>query len=172
MSFSPSFLASQSLGSPSVINLQDTSTGSDVAIVSRRVYLTTDAGTFLVPSGTTTDYITWAYINATTSIDVLENDMCLSVLVQWLDVSNNVLYSSTQLCVFTLYSETFYYGLTQNQTSVPDIINDTNYYNNKMILRCSIDEANNATYYGLDIYSAQSALNRAAYLIANQNDFF
>ena len=42
----PNFTASQYSGTPSVITLTDTSTGSDVTITSRRVYLLQSNGTF------------------------------------------------------------------------------------------------------------------------------
>ena len=51
----PNFTASQFSGTPSIITLTDTSTGSDVTIAKRRVYLLQSNGTFLVPTGTTTD---------------------------------------------------------------------------------------------------------------------
>lgn len=172
MSFTPSFTTSQTLGSPSIVNYQDTSVGSDINITQRRVFLNTALATYIVPTGTSTSYIQWGIAQSSIAINVLQVDMCLLVLVEWLDIGNNVLYSATQLCIYTLYSENFYYGLTQNQTSSPNIVNDTNYYNNKMILRCSIDEANNAAVYGNDILSSQSALDRAQELIDNQYKYF
>jgi hypothetical protein len=172
MALTASFAATQTIGLPSKIYLSDTSTGSDVAITSRRVYLTDAAGNAVVPTGTTTSYILWPYANSTITIDVLEQDMALNVQVDWLNVSNAVLYTSTQTLGFTMYSEMFYYELTQSQTGIPLIIADTNYYQNKMILRCNIDEANQAITYAGDLYAAQSALDRAAYLIANQTLFF
>lgn len=171
MAFTPAFTTSQTLGNPNIVNYADSSTGSDASITQRRVFLIDAEGSYLVPTGTSTSYIQWALVNTSIAINVLTVDMCLSVLVQWLDVNNAVLYSSTQLCVYTLYSENFYYGLTQNQTTTPNIVNDINYYFNKMVLRCSIDEANNATLYGIDQFSAQSALDRAQALIDNPNAF-
>lgn len=170
----PNFTASQTIGLPSIISLVDTSTGSDVLITSRRVALIDSQGNYITAAGTftTPTYTTWAYASSSTSIDCLTTDMALLITVDWLNVGGSVLYTKTTLYDFTMYSETFYYGLTQNQTSSPNIVNDTNYYNNKMILRCNIDEANNAVTYGSDIVSSQAALDRAAYLIANENDYF
>ena len=167
------FGASQTIGLPSIVTLTDQHTGTDSNVTQRRAYLQTAAGSYLVPSGTTTDYVQWALADTSISIDALAGtDRTLNITVQWLDVSNNVLYTKTLLFCFTMYSETFYYGLTQGQTSSPSIVNDTNYYNNKMILRCSIDEANQAVAYGSDIVSSQSALDRASNLISNENDYF
>jgi len=166
------FTASQTIGLPSIVTLTDAHVGTDVLVTQRRAFLQTAAQTYLVPSGTTTDYVQWALADTSISIDALPQDYALNITVQWLNVTNDVLYTKTILYDFTMYSETFYYGLTQQQTSSPNIVNDQNYYNNKMILRCSIDEANQAVTYGSDIFSSQSALDRAAFLIANENNFF
>lgn len=166
------FTASQTIGNPNIVILTDTHTGTDAAVTQRRAYFQTALSTYLVESGTTTDYEPWALAATSESFDILPQDYALSITVQWLNVSNAVLYTVTTLFDFTMYSETFYYGLTQNQTSTPNIVNDTNYYNNKMLLRCNIDEANNAVTYGSDITSSQSALERAANMIVNQNDYF
>jgi hypothetical protein len=173
MSFIPSFSTNQTLGVPTNINLTDTSTGTDSSIAKRRVIFTTSTGTNLVPTGNSSAvYIDWDIANPSISINVLKVDMALTVLVEWLDVSNNVLYSVSTLEGYTMYNETFYYGLTQNQVSTPDIVNDTNYYNNKSILRTEIDSGNQAILYGNDITSAQNCYSRATYLVQNQNLFF
>jgi hypothetical protein len=175
MPLTPNFAASQTIGIPSTISLLDSSTGSDVVITSRRVSLINNLGNYVTAAGTftTATYTTWAYASSSTSIVCMPTqDAAFSITVDWLNVSGSVLYTKTVLYDFTLYSETFYYGLTQNQTSEPNIVNDTNYYNNKMILRCNIDEANNAVAYGGDITSSQAALDRAAYMIANENEYF
>lgn len=172
MAFVPAFSSSQMIGVPTNINLADNSTGSDGAITQRQVIITTALGTNLVPAGNASpSIIPWALANSTISLNVLPNDMALSITVNWCNVGGTILYTLTQLYCYTLYSETFYYGLTQNQTSTPNIVNDTSYYNSKMILRCSIDEANNSVIFN-DIVSSQNALSRALYLITNQNDFF
>ena len=59
MALNPAFTASQSAGVPENLTFTDTSTGSDVTIVARRIYLLQSDGTYLVPSGVTTDYIPW-----------------------------------------------------------------------------------------------------------------
>ena len=57
----PNFTASQFSGTPSVLTLTDTSTGSDVTIAKRRIYLLQANGTMLVPAGTLTTYICLLY---------------------------------------------------------------------------------------------------------------
>ena len=91
----PNFTASQSSGLPSNILLTDTSTGSDSSIVARRVYLLQADGTYLVPTGTTTQYILWAYADSTISIDVLSQDTALSITVNWVDTNGDTVETKT-----------------------------------------------------------------------------
>lgn len=172
MALTPNFSVGQSILAPSILTLVDTSTGSDGTITERRAYFQTANGSYLVPSGTTTDYVVWPYADADISVDILNQDYSLSITVLWVNISGTTVVSKEAVYCFTLYSETFYYGLTQNQASSPNIVNDQTYYSNKMVLRCNIDEATQATLYASDIYSAQAALDRAAYMILNQNYFF
>ncbi len=172
MAISPSFTVSQSVLSPSYVTLVDTSTGSDVSISYRRVFFQTAQGTYLVPTGTTTDYVLWPYADASLSTDILNADYGLNILVQWMSAANAVLYSSQNVYCFTVYSESFYYSLTQQQAQANSNLADTNYFNNKQQLRIYIDSANNAVLYGSDIIAAQNSLNSAAYMIDNQNYFF
>jgi hypothetical protein len=167
------FSASQTYGLPNIITLTDLHTGVDASVTGRKIYITDAAGNPVVPSGNPSPiFILWPIADATIDLDILQYDMALKIIVTWDNVSNVALYTDTNYYAFTLFSETFYYGLTQQQTSNPNIIQDTNYYNSKMILRCSIDEANNAIQYASDLVSAQGALDRANFLITNQNDFF
>ena len=71
MPITPNFSTSQTLGVPESINFTDTSTGSDVNIVTRHVYMQAYDGTFLVQEGTTTDYEIWDYAASTITFDVL-----------------------------------------------------------------------------------------------------
>lgn len=175
MPLTPSFSVSQSVGQPSVIEITDTSTGSDLAVTSRRVYLEDYEGNNVVPSGVTTLYIPWPLSSPTISIDCLTEDAALQVTVQWLNVSNTVLYISSSLEGFTLYNESFYYSLTQAQAMVSNpsyIAQDTNYYNNKMKLRLFIDSGNQAISLGNDITSAQICYDSATYIVNNQQNYF
>lgn len=115
MALTPNFSASQVEGAPSEIVLTDTSTGSDVTITQRRVYLRTPLGEFLVEEGTSEDYEVWSGFPGTTSItlDVLDKDYALTITVQWLTAGGTVVYDKTYLIGFTLYNEEFDYNLTQ-----------------------------------------------------------
>jgi hypothetical protein len=171
----PNFTTSQTAGSPSVINIEDTSTGSDVAVTQRRVYLQDWQGNYVVPSGTTTNYIQWSIGQSTIAIDCLTEDMALEVTVEWLNVSNVSLYDKTELVGFTLYNETFYYSMTQAQAaaSTPTtILQDTTFLQNKSNLRLFIDSGDQAVVLGYDIVSAQQCYNLATNLNTNQDFYY
>jgi len=175
MAITPNFSTSQTVGFPSVITITDDSTGADASITQRRVYLVNSEGEYVVPNGTTTDYVQWAYADSEIDINCLDFDSALDITVQWLDVSNVVLYSKTLLKGFTLYNNTFLYGLTQaeaTQSKPPNIIQDTQYLQNKAALQLYIDSGNQAITYGDDIVSAQNMYNAATYMTDNQNEFF
>jgi len=172
MSFIPNFEAKQYSGTPSNITLIDTSTGSDVTITKRRVYLLQANGTFLVPQGTTTDYINWSIADSEITLDVLTQDSALSITVQWLTSANAVVTSKTISFAFTAYNETFYYGLTESQVANSNLSASTNWYQTKLVLRVELDSADQAITFASDIYSAQAALNRATYISTNQALFF
>lgn len=172
MPLSPNFTASQNSGTPNLIFLTDTSTGSDVTITKRRIYLLQSNGTYLVPAGTTTNYIDWALVDVTTSLNVLIQDTALSITVQWLTSGNVVVANKTTSFAFTAYNETFYYGLTESQVANANLTASTNWYQTKMILRVELDSAYQAISFASDIFSAQAALNRATFISTNQSYFF
>lgn len=178
MAITVSFTASQVVGSPENIVITDASTGTDVSAVNRRIYVTNAAGTYLVPSGTTTDYELFPLADGATKTlsDILSQDTAANITLSYVDVSGNVVATGTILQGFTLYNETFYYSLTQAQAQQnqppPNIIQDSNYYGNKMILRVEIDSGNLALEYGSDITTAQGAYDRASYMVSKQSDYF
>jgi hypothetical protein len=172
MALTPNFTASQNYGTPNIITLTDTSTGSDVSITKRRVYLLQSDGQYLVPDGTNTDYIDWSISDTSINLNVLTQDSALSVTVQWLTSSNVVVVYKTQAFAFTAYNETFYYGLTESQVANANLTASTNWYQTKMILRVELDSAYQAIAFASDIFSAQAALNRATYINTNQSYFF
>lgn len=167
MALTPNFSVSQAFGSPSEVTLQDTSTGSDGAITQRRVYLRTATGSFLVPDGTSTDYVEWAYADSTITIDALDKDYGLDIVVQWLDVSNTVLYDKTIATGLTLYNETYDYGLTQKFSGNPLLINDDGFFERKSRIRTDIDSGNQAIVFAEDLFSAQQCYDDATTLRLN-----
>lgn len=173
MALTPNFSTSQVLGSPNQFTLTDTSTGSDGTIVSRRIYLLTATGNYLVPDGNPSPvYIVWPLADTTISPSVLQKDMALSIRVDWVNNGGSTVVTKTQIVGFTQYNELFYYDLTERQVSRPLIIEDTSYYDNKMKMRVEIDAGNQALIFGSDVYSAQSCYDRATYLRINQDKFF
>jgi hypothetical protein len=173
MPLTPSFSASQLAGNLSTMRITDTSTGSDVLITSRRIYIRTAAGEYLVPDGNASnEYIEWSYGASTKDIDVLTQDYGLQIVVLWLNVDGDTLYTATEYFSFTGYSEQFYYSLTQNQAGNPNILKDTYYYENKMRLRVYIDSANQAISYASDIAACQNCLNMAQEMVNNENLYF
>jgi hypothetical protein len=168
----PNFTAAQSSGSPNILTLTDTSTGSDVLITQRRVYILQSNGNYLKPSNNSTDYIVWAYAAQSISLDVLTKDTAVTIIVEWLDVSNAVLYSKTISFGFTAYNETFYYGLTQDLIASPNLYQSQNWVYNKMLLRVYLDSGNQAISFASNINAAQINYDLATNLQINKSYFF
>lgn len=172
MPLSVNFSVGQSYLNPDGLSIVDTSSGSDGTITNRRIYLQTANGSYLVQAGNTLDYTNWPTPSADITLQVLNQDYALSILVQWLNNASVVVYSKEEVYCFTLYSEQFFYYLSQQQAAANANLQDTNYFTNKMKLRVYIDSANNAVQYASDIVGGQNSLNSAAYMIDNQNIFF
>lgn len=172
MALTVSISVSQNNGLPNVINLTDTSTGSDPGITERRVYLYTSANTTLVPSGTTTAYVVWPIADSTIALDVLPRDMSLMIIVQWL-TGATVTYTYTNYYQFPAYTKQFLYNLTvTQQLTNPDITKDTQYLFSKFQLYTYVKDAANAIEEGPDISKAQLAFDLAYQMMTNSNFFF
>lgn len=173
MAFSPSFTSGQVIGLPSTIYLTDNSTGSDYAIVGKRVYLIQYDRTYLVPSGTTTDYIAWATATNPISISILSIDKTLDVRVDWIDTNGVVLYTLTQQFVFDEYNSEFDYSLTEAQAASGNTITaDSDYYMNRIKLRVEMDSAIQATALASSITNSQNCQDRATSLRLDKMLFF
>ena len=175
MALTPSFTAVSVSGYPSQIRLTDTSSGSDGAIANRRVYIATCTGSFLVPTGTTTEYSVWNLIDrggTTINLDVLSKDYAVLITVQWVDINGVVLYDTSANFGFTLYNETCDYGLTTVMSSNPLLINDNNFFKNKSQLREAIDSGNQALVIAADLYNAQQAYDRGTAIRLASQYFF
>lgn len=167
-----SFTATQLIGEESTVTITAVVTGTDVAVTQRRVYLQTDSGEFLVPTGTTTDYVQWSISASSIDIDCLDKDYGLRIVVEWLDVNNVVLYDDEQYVGLTLYNESFDYGLTQLMAANPLLINDNALWQNKSKLRTFIDSGNNAITFASDLYNAQLCYDAATELRLSSQYFF
>ena len=173
MPLAPAFSTSQPAGDASVIIITDDSTGTDVTITKRRVYLLKNDGTYLVPVGTITDYVEWDNFPATTTIqiDALDKDYALNVTVQWLTSANAVVTSTDDLILCKRYADLFSYNLIDMQAGNDKLITHANYYLNEIRLNCSIQEAVKAVLNG-KISSSQAALERAKKIMDKQSNFF
>lgn len=161
MPLTPNFTAVQLYGSPNEIVLTDTSTGSDVTITSRRVFIQMPNGTYLVEEGTTTDYEVWNIADDSITLDVLTKDVAVTITVQWLDVTDTVVVSKVYDFGFTQFNESFDYGLTQMLTANPTLINNNDFFPNKSELRVCIDSGNQALSLVGDLFAAQQCYDRA-----------
>lgn len=173
MALLPSFSTSQTEGAPSKVNFLDTSTGSDVNITQRRIYIVLSNGTYLVQQGTTTQYEPWNIAFASITLTLLTGeDKAAQIKVQWLDVSNTVLYESIINTGFTLYNETFDYQLTQRLTGNPSLIDDNNFFELKSELRTAIDSGNQCIARAADIFGAQQCYTIATKLRLQSQYYF
>lgn len=172
MPLSPSFAISQAAGVPSVISIEDTSSGSDVSVTQRRVYFQLADGSYLNQSGTSTDYEAWALADDSEDFDVLTTDKAVLITVQWLNVSNAVVYEEEQLYNFNQYTKQASIDLSRALASNPSKLNDGDYWLNRMKLRVNIDDSEQAVELAGDISLAQSALDRATHLVQNQSLYF
>ena len=172
MPFIPNFSISQSIGNPSIINLADTSTGTDGTIVSRVVYLTKDTGLTLVPIGTTTTFITWLLANPTIALNVLDKDYSLSILVNWLDVSSNILYFKTIIANFNMYNSDFNYSLVSDEANGLASLNSSNWLQSRMRLYLSLRDAVTSITDMSSVTNGQNANDRGTFLRQNLNNFY
>ena len=175
MSFSPNFTTSQTAGIPESILFTDTSTGSDVLVTQRQIYLEKDDGTFLVPTGTVTDYIVWTGGSSPLTKladDVLDKDYALLVTVKWLNTSNVVLYEKTYLLGFTLYNEQADYSTTQWASGNNKLLSDNNFWTEKSELRTAIDAGNQAIVLASDQRGSQNCYDIATAIRVNSQYLF
>ena len=169
MAIVPSFTAVPSTsGDATALILQDTSTGSDGAIVSRQINLYQTDNSQL-----TGNPIGWAYPSPNPiTINPFTQDCAIQITINWLNSGGATLYTASLLYDATFYAELFYATLTRNQSSNFSVTADTNYYSNKGKLRGLIDSANQAISIMSDIFSAETCISLYQNMINNQNDFF
>lgn len=175
MAYIPAFSTSQTLGSPSDVNFTNSSTGTDGSITALRIYFQQANGSFLVPEGTTTEYVVWVLADTSTTIEDLlsiSTDSAFLVTVEWVNSGGTVLYSSQQYVGYTLYWETFFYQLVQAASGNPLNMNDNSFRNNMSELRDCIDSGNQAIEFFSDLYAAQQCYTAAAILVNNGVNFF
>ncbi len=173
MPLTPNFSVSQSPGSPEDVTFEDTSTGSDGAITSRRIYVQQSDGDFVVEEGTTTEYELWPLpLGTGITLDLLTQDIGARITVQWLDSGNAVLYDKTLYVGLNGFNRDFDYQLTQNVASNQMLMNDNNFWANKNLLQTFIDSGDDAIERASDINACQQCYNRATNLRLNAQYLF
>jgi hypothetical protein len=171
MAFIQSFTANSVFGNPSEILFTDTSSGSDVGIVARKIYLLKYDGTYLQQIDGQ-NFINWAYSANTLLLDILKSDTALSIRVDWSNNAGAVLYTYTVLTVFNMNASLLDDTLIAGQQAQPNLINNTNYYLNRIQLRVAINDAINSITQMSDITNSQQACDRGTYFVDNQSLFF
>ena len=172
MAFVPSISVSQLAATPNIVSVTDDSTGSDIAIVSRVIYVQTASGSYLVPSGTTTDFTAWALVLTTIPLDILTQDECVNIITNWLDINGTTLYTYENQYPLAEYNKQFLAYLVAAQGLTPGIVQDSNYSGNIAIFWTNIIAGINSVTDGDSIAAAQNCFNRATFMRLNQSDFF
>lgn len=172
MALVPNFSISQIYGDIKTMRITDTSTGSDVGLTLRLIYIRKNDGTYLVPPGTATSYIVWPIASASLDVaDLLDKDYCVDITVKWF-TGSTATYTKTILTLFTAYSELFLRQLTQYQAANPDLIKNNNFWGNKSKLRTLIDDAEQGVVLLNDQTIATYCLTEAKKLTDNPSLFF
>jgi len=172
MPLTPNFSAASPIGIPDAIYLTDTSTGSDVTITERRVRVQDQEGNYLVSSGTLTEYMVWALADTSKSFACLTKDTAPYVKVDWVDNLGAVVETKTVLGCFRLNGLQASFALTGNLVSAPLLLQDNDWFMNKMKLRVNLDDALEAVTIGGNQNIAQSALDRSTFMIEHEQNFF
>lgn len=172
MSFSQNFIVAQTPANPAYILISDTSTGSDPSIIGRRITITDCFGNYLVPTGTTTNYIDWPLLDNPISLNVLTKDTAVNILVEWMYAGPVAHYSLNNNYCFSEFNKQFLYYLIQLQSMTYNIIQDNNYWGNVATFWTNIIGAINSVEIANDIFASQACLDRATFMAQNQANFF
>lgn len=172
MPLSVDFSVTQSIASPNELTFTDLSVGSDATITGRRIYITTAQGNYLVVSGNTNNYSNWPLPLATAIVlAVLSQATSPTIKVDWL-AGGTVVYTKTKTFAFNIQLYLALYGLTQNQISAPGIVQDNNYYWNKIQLMVNTKDSEDAITYAGDVFNSQNSADRGTHMVLNSNLFF
>lgn len=165
-----SLTASQDVGNITAATFTDNSTGL-VGVTGRILYLRKFDADYLVPTGTTTDYVVWPIGDTTIDVLVLDKDYCLDVTCAFM-TGSTVGYTFNSLVLFTGYSERFLRTLTQALAGNRTLLTNKNYWNNKNKLRALVDDAEQAVSLINDQTIATFCLDEAEKLTGNIQSFF
>ena len=172
MSLTPNFSTSQPSGTLTSCTITDTSTGTDGTLTGRIVRFRKYDGTYLVPTGYTTNFVAWPIGSTSLTItNLLDQDYCLDITVTWYAGSTSA-YTKTILTLFTGYGDLFLRQLTQAVAANKLTITQNNYWCNKIKLRTLLDDAAQAVTYLNDQTIASFCLDEAKILTDNVSTFF
>lgn len=118
------------------------------------------------------NYMYWPYADSSITYNLLTKDMALTVKVDWLGATNDILYTKTLLYVFPRFNIEFDYSLSYSEANGLASINSTNWLTNRMKLRVAINDAINAISEASSITDSQAACERGTELRLNQNSFY
>lgn len=118
------------------------------------------------------NYMYWPYVDSSITYDLLPKDMPLTVTVNWLGVTNNVLYTKVLPYVFVRFNTEFDYSLSYSEANGNASINSANWLTKRMQLRVAINDANNAMSESSSIADSFAACERGTSLRLNPNSFY
>ncbi len=173
MPITANFSATESLSTLANVTFLDTSTGSDVGLTSRKIFVRLANGNFLTTAGesTTSASEDWDIGDTSITLALLSQSTVANVTVQWL-TGSAITYTKTVLTIWNLYDYIFSFGLIQSQTATPTIINDVSYYSKFFEFITNIWSSEAAVIYGNDLYSSSACLSRNQWLINNADNYF
>jgi len=165
------FTSTQNYGNIDAAVLVDTST-SLAGITGRLVYFRLADGTYLKPTGTTTNYVVWPIASNTLTVeDLLDKDYALDISVVWF-TGSTITTTTTVLTPFTAYTELFLRQLTQYQAANPKLLSNSNFFSNKAKLRTLVNDCEQAVSFLNDQTAAQYCLDSCKELTDNTSTFF
>lgn len=172
MPFSPSFAVAQTGSNAGYVILTDDSSGSDVLIVGRKITFTDSQGNTVVPTGTSTTYVDWPLATNPISVNLLNQDMALSIRVDWLNSLGASIYDLTEEYPLLRFNKNNFVYLFQQQALKPGIVQDANYYSNLAQYYTNIVGATAMVEDADDIAGSQNCINRATEMLNNQSLYF
>jgi hypothetical protein len=168
----PNFAASQSYATPSKITLTDSSTGSDVDLAERRVFIQDYTGAYLKESGQEANYKVWALASSSVELDLLTRDKAVKITVTYVNLAGTTLYTAIQYKCCDANSQIGKYSVLQKWVSNPGIINDANYASGIVLLETYMDGAQDAIRIGSNLTLSQQCLDGAKNMLDNQSIYF
>lgn len=168
----PLFSVTQSISNPELLSVTDDSTGSDVAITDRRVYIALSNGSYLVESDNDEIYSEWEYADDTIVLDVIPRSVSPTIRVDWLNSIGTVLYTKSIVYALTMHDDLFSYGLLGGEAENPSMIRDSRYYGDVVRFMADLEHAKNAVLYGADTSAAQSCLDRNRQMQLHETLYF